>query len=57
MKMAIAKAKPIEENTVSLVKTIPRKVMATVAADAAMTLPMEFSAHFTASPASAPCLR
>ena len=41
-------AGPTVENTPNLAKTIARKVTATVAADAAMTLPMDIKAFLTA---------
>ena len=46
--IAIANAGPIVENTPNRVKIIPRKVTATVAADAAITLPMDVNALSTA---------
>ncbi len=48
-------AGPTAENTSSLVKTMARKVTATVAADAAMTLPIDISAFFTARSEVSPC--
>ena len=41
-------AGPTTENTSSLVKTIARKVTETVAADAAITLPIDIRAFLTA---------
>jgi len=49
-----ASAGPTLVNAGRRVNTMPRKVMATVAADAAMTLPMELSAFCTAWSESAP---
>ena len=49
-----ASAWPILVNAGRRVKTIPRKVTATVAADAAMTSPMELSAFCTARSESVP---
>ena len=46
--IAAASATPTVENTVNLVKTMPRNVTATVAADAVITLPTEPSAFRTA---------
>ena len=48
-KIAIAKAGPTVENTGSRVKIIAKNVTATVAADAAITLPIEANARLTAS--------
>src|ERR1700757_4235526 len=45
---AIEIAGPTAENTSNLVKTIARKVTATVAADAVITLPMDIKAFLTA---------
>ena len=42
--MPIASDSPVVENKPSLAKPIPRKVTPTVAAEAAITLPMEDSA-------------
>ena len=44
----IANAGPVVENSSNRVKVIPRNVTPTVAADAAITLPMELRAFFTA---------
>ncbi|CAM5738269.1 hypothetical protein MAUB1S_00995 [Mycolicibacterium aubagnense] len=52
-----ASAGPVVENTLRLVKLMPRNVTATVAADAAITLPMAVSARATASSESSPCRR
>ena len=41
-------AGPTSEKTCNLVKTIARNVIATVAADAAITLPIDIKAFFTA---------
>ena len=51
---AIANAGPTVENTGNRVKTIARKVTATVAAEAAITLPIDANACFTAWSESAP---
>src|SRR5258707_3159786 len=48
-------AGPTAENTSSLVKTIARNVIATVAADAAITLPMDINAFLTATSEVSPC--
>ena len=55
--MPIANAGPMVENTSNLAKLNPRKVTPTVAADAAITLPMELKALFTASSEFAPSRR
>ncbi len=45
---AIANAMPTVENSPNLANIIPRKVIPTVAAEAAITLPMDVNALFTA---------
>jgi hypothetical protein len=52
-----ASAGPVVENTLRDVKLMPRKVIATVAAEAAITLPIDASARATARSESNPCLR
>ncbi len=53
----MASAGPTFLNAPSLVKTIPRKVIDTVAADPAMTLPIDVNAFATASSEFMPCRR
>ena len=55
--IATARATPTVEKTVSLVNTIPRKVTATVAADAVITLPTDSRAARTAVSESVPIRR
>ncbi len=52
--MPTANATPTVENTPSLAKPIPRNVMPTVAADAAITFPMDTRARWTARSESSP---
>jgi hypothetical protein len=54
MPIATASAAPTVENTPSLANTIARNVTATVAADAAITLPIDDSALRTAASESSP---
>lgn len=52
--METAKAGPTVEKTPSRVNTMPKKVTATVAAEATITLPMDGSALVTASSEAIP---
>ena len=53
--IAIANAGPTVEKTGSRVKIIAKNVTATVAADAAITLPMDAKARLTAWSECSPC--